>query len=492
VLDLGSLNRHIRERGEKHLHMRESDIMTGVFSTDELNAFPDSGKIAGRQWEITYVFNPESPEDGATINIPPGHLSELSSKKTDWIIPGLLKEKVIALMRTLPKQYRKMLIPISENAEAAIQGMNKAHSDLVHALSKWLYEVRRIDIPPSAWKPEALPEYLKLRFSLTDEAGNEIASGRNPSALLWESSSSLEGESAQDYRDENELSGLREWPDGGVRESVELPGGVLLWPALRDDESSVSLRFFNERREAQNAHRQAQIRLAQIHWAREIRDFRRALTLPDSVRPAAVYLGGVKALENQLWERVLSGIFAAKLIRSKEGWKTLLFRGGARLYSLAESYREKISDVLETHRRLREDLNSLQQQSHRPHFIRDRLDDMSEILPDDFIKRYEIEQWAALPRWLQAVLIRARRGLSDPAKDKRTADIWEALRTRLRGMKETLSPMASTEKLMAISRVEVSLQELRVALFAAGELRPVGKVSQNSVKKELDDIERMF
>jgi len=492
VMDLGSLNRHIKDNGEEHLLMHESDIITGVFSLNELNAFPDTGEIAGQQWKITYVFNPKSPEDGATLSIPAGHLSELSPKKTDWMVPGLLKEKVVALMRNLPKQYRKMLIPIAKNAEAAIKGMNIVNNDLVHALCEWLYKVRRIDIPPTAWKPDDLPDYLKVRFRLTDGSGKEIAAGRNPSEFFLEPTSSTGGGFIQAYRDENELSGLTKWPDGKVAESVELPGGVRLWPALQDDGSSVSLRFFNERKEAENAQRQAQIRLARIHWAREIKDFRRALFLPDSIKPAALHLGGVKALENQLWERVLSEIFATEFIRSSEDWKTLLFQGGARLYTLAESCRERIMSVLETYGRLRRDLNNLLQESHRPHFIKDRFDDMSEILPDDFIKRYDTEQWVALSRWLQAVLIRARRGLSDPAKDKRSAEIWEALSKRLQELKESLSPMASTEKLIAIAKAEVSLQELRVALFAAGELRSVGKVSENSLKKELDEIERMF
>jgi ATP-dependent helicase HrpA len=267
---------------------------------------------------------------------------------------------------------------------------------------------------------------------------------------------------------------------------------VRLWPALKDDGDSVSLRFYNERHEAEGIHLRGQVRLAMFHWVRELRDFRRSLRISGTARDYALYLGGPDALEQQLWDRVFQEIFGRDLIRTSEQWNQLLFDGGGRIFKLAEDFLQRIIAVLETYGEVRRDLDDLSQKSHRKDYIRQRYSDLQEILPADFAARYEPQNWESLPRWLRAVVSRARKGTADPGKELRASGIWNPLRDRIDTIAENLSPMATAEKRYAVAESKVALQELRVALFAAGEVRSAGKISESRMKKLLDDIDRML
>jgi hypothetical protein len=117
---------------------------------------------------------------------------------------------------------------------------------------------------------------------------------------------------------------------------------------------------------------------------------------------------------------------------------------------------------------------------------------VEELVQSDFIERYDPDTWKSLPRWLDAIVSRARKGIADPGKDDRALQIWQPLKETLEDLRNRLSPMASDEKRTALKDASVMLQELKVALFAAGDVRAVGKVSESRMKKRLEEIRRML
>ena len=294
------------------------------------------------------------------------------------------------------------------------------------------------------------------------------------------------------YRKEHELKGLQAWPEGDIPESVRIPGGAVLWPALRDDGDTVSLCFLDSRNEAELIHKDGLARLARIHWNREIQDFRKSLHLGGQARVNAAYLGGASFLEEELWEKVILDIFCHETIRDQMLWSARLAKGGGELFPLAEEYRALISQVLETYGEVRSVLTDMAGKSHRPVFVKERLSEVEGLVPKGFISYYKPDTWKSIPRWLQAVVSRARKGTVDPGKDHKSAGIWEPLRNRLSEMIENLSPMAGDEKRRALDEAQIMIEELRVALFAAGEVRAAGKISESRMKKHLDKIERML
>ncbi|MDT8299078.1 MAG: DUF3418 domain-containing protein, partial [Spirochaetaceae bacterium] len=239
-------------------------------------------------------------------------------------------------------------------------------------------------------------------------------------------------------------------------------------------------------------HREGQVRLAGLHWAREIRDFRRQLIITGEARTNAAYLGGASVLEDALWKRVLADLFGENAVYTEIAWRNLLTLGGRSMFSLAQEYLGHISVVLEAYGKIRRLLSDLEDKSHRGSFVKDRIRDAEELIRPDFIERYDPDTWKSLPRWLDAIVSRARKGIADPGKDDRALQIWQPLKETLEDLRKRLSPMASDEKRTALKDVSVMLQELKVVLFAAGEVRPSGKVSESRIRKRLDEIRRML
>jgi len=492
VIDLGTLNGYIRKSGDKKLILSEKDLLTGHPDQNNLSAFPDAVEIAGDKWKLAYVFDNESEKDGVSLKIPSGRLSDLTPDKTDWLVPGLLEEKAEALMRGLEKKYRRKLIPIPETASEALAGMKREGKDMIRSLSEWLYRERRIDIPLDAWQPDNLPLHLQVRFSLLDDSGREIAAGRDPSVLVAVKTSSSDRGQSSRYRKEHELHGLLSWPDVDLSESVSIPGGGVLWPAFVDEGKDVSLKFFESRYEAEGSHEKALAKFAIIHWNRELRDFQKSLHLSGQARVIANYVGGAAALEESLWDRVVIEIFSHNPVRKKHEWEALLADGGSRLHSLASEYLDLISEVLDCYGEQRLILSDMEKISHRPDFIKVRLIDLEEIIGDSFIEKYKPEIWKSLTRWMKAVVSRARKGIADPQKDSKASKKISPIAERLSSIREKRSSLWGEEKKMALDEAEIMMEELKVAIFAAGDVRPAGKISEIRLIKKFDEIERLL
>ena len=498
---------------DKHLRMAESDLLTGVGAgvgagvgvgagadKSSLVLFPDTAMVGGEKWKLSYIFDTDSEQDGVTLKIPPGRLGDLPPGGADWMVPGLLAEKAEALIRSLPKDLRKRLIPAAETAAEAVSAM-KPEGDFLGALSQWLYRERGINIPPNSWNLDALPRHLRVRLALLDESGREAAAARGEAELKTQKKTRQKNlpahsPAADRHRRENERIGLTAWP-GDIPDSVPIAGGGVLHPALTDQGSSVSLRFFDDKSDAEARHLDAQKRLALIHWAAALRELKRRFHLAGEARGAAVHLGGAvggaAALEEALWERLITDVFASAPVRRQSEWEDLLKKGGAQMHQAAPVRLQLITQICETYAQTRRALLSIaEKQPHRRSLVSACLADAEALLKPDFIRLRPITVWEALPRWIKAELARAERGCSDPMRERRFGERWNPLRDRLAAMTESLSPMASREKRAAIDEAAIMLEELRVSLCAAGQVRPAMKISESRAARFLDEIERML
>ena len=492
VLDLGTLNRYLREHGDSKLRMQESDLLTGIDTVPNLTSFPDSIKVAGDQWSLSYHFDPDSNEDGVTLKVPSGRLSDLGIERLDWMVPGLLTDKVEALIRGLPKNERRKLIPIAETVREALAGMDRTDTDLPHALSVWLYKERQVDIRPDMWNHDTVPKYLKMRLSLVDATGKEIASGRDAENLSAVTAPLPAGGKTAEYRKKMERDSLREFPETGVPEQVRISESISLYPALVPEEESVALRYLADKSLARSCQLSGQAELARMHWVKEIRGFRKSLALTGNAKAAAMFLGGAAFIEESLWRRVLADLFASLVVRDVSSWENLLKAGGAEIYSRAETYQEMISRALIAYGNVRQTLNTMAQVSYRKVFIEERFADIDEIMPNSFVTDRSVEEWEAYPRWLEAVAARVRRAEADPSKDEKARRIWQPLYELWNDLSEGMPLMASDTRKKVLKEAYIMIQELRVALFAVGEVRPLGKVSESKVLAKLEEVRRIL
>ncbi|MBU4120814.1 MAG: ATP-dependent RNA helicase HrpA, partial [Proteobacteria bacterium] len=225
IFDIRTLQRLIRDRGnDAFLRMREEDLLVKPPDAEEIALFPEAVSAGGWRLDCVYRFSPGKPEDGVTLKIPVHAVPSLPASSLDWAVPGLLKEKVIALLRGLPKEYRKRLQPLAQTCDLILKEMEQG-DPLPTALGRFIYKKFGVDIPADRWPLDELEEHLKLRFAVVDGKDRELAAGRDISVLRQEFVGEQESQAFAKVRLTWEKSGLTAWDFGDLPERITLAVG---------------------------------------------------------------------------------------------------------------------------------------------------------------------------------------------------------------------------------------------------------------------------
>ncbi len=184
VVDRSSLNRFLK-RGKNHnaLLLQENDILQKRPQENELADFPPSLTVGSHTFKLEYTFDPSQDSDGVTITLPLDLASVLSPHTFEWLVPGLLHEKITYLLKSLPKRIRKHLVPVTETADRILDDSDQYTGSLYKAMERSIFKQKKISISASEWTTE-LPGHLRMRFKLIDVEGKEVASGRDLASLV--------------------------------------------------------------------------------------------------------------------------------------------------------------------------------------------------------------------------------------------------------------------------------------------------------------------
>jgi ATP-dependent helicase HrpA len=197
---------------------------------------------------LSYRFEPGAADDGVTVHVPLEQVGELRADEFTWLVPGLRLELITALIRSLPKELRRPLVPVPEVAAEALAALTRTHpprEPLLDALARELQRTRGVLVPRSAWDPSRLPPHLRMRFRVEDEQGETVAEGEDLGALREAVEPRLRERLAA-ATPSIERSGAREWSFGTLpRELAPTAGGGLrAFPALVDEGETVGVRLF--------------------------------------------------------------------------------------------------------------------------------------------------------------------------------------------------------------------------------------------------------
>jgi len=135
-----------------------------------------------------------------TLRVPSGQVSGVPPECLDWSVPGLLKEKVTALIKGLPKTYRKQLVPVPRTVEVILQEMEKGEPSLVNTLSRFVHRKFGVDIPASVWASVEIPDHLKMRVSVVDPSGKALETGRDLHLLIQSDEKRHDAESSSAWK----------------------------------------------------------------------------------------------------------------------------------------------------------------------------------------------------------------------------------------------------------------------------------------------------
>jgi ATP-dependent helicase HrpA len=411
-------------------------------------------------------------------------------------VPGLLKEKVTALIKGLPKTYRKQLVPVPRTVEIILQEMEKGEPSLINVLSRFVYRKFGVDVPASVWAGVEIPDHLKMRVSVVDPSGKTVESGRDIH-LLIQSDEKRHGAASSTVwkraQEKWERQGITTWDVGALPENIPLTDRLTAYPALAPDRDSATLRLFRTEQQALSSHEKGVQLLLTLHLAKDLKHVRRSLSLPSEAYAGARYFGGMEATEDLLYHALLKHQLR-KNVRTEQEFLSYAESCKQVLFEKAKELKNTALRILEAYERTRSTLHTIERanDSNRGVLalcgrIRKELD---ALIPRNFPDPYSMDDLSHLPRYLRALEVRAERGAHDPEKDKAKAARLEEFAGALQRMRESVGPAASMEKKAAVENFRWMVEEFRVSLFAQ-ELKTRFPISRKKLEDAKKEIERM-
>ena len=492
------------EDGARAIELRREDIAPGVRLAGGAE-YPDVLQIDDQAFGLAYRFAPGEDDDGLTVTIPLDVLVDLDPGRFEWLVPGMLDDKVLALLRALPKSLRRTVMPLAGVAREFIAGARAGDGSLHEALARYLDRTRGVSVPRDAWSPvrlrRVLPAHLLMRFEITDGDGAVLGRGRR----LDEIERRLVGFPGRDgvvVPDRGER-GYTSWTFGAVPvEAEDRAGGGsgVVFPALHDIGSGVVVEHFQARAAAERSHRGGLVRLFSLAMRREARECLRALpgidelclhyamiaSPPDWVDPPHEHAGrpghGTFAeARRDLIERTVARVFVdpAGAIRERSRFEAALAAGrGEFAGGLAAAVDGGLA-ILRAARAVRQLIDAPDMHAP-PESLADARRQLDGLVHHGFLAATPEEAFESLPRYIEALRVRLeklrRGGANDTRRLAEILPLQQRLESKLRDIR------ARGRRDAELARHRWLLEEYRVSVFAQ-ELGTAFSVS----RKKLDE-----
>ena len=445
----------------EHLLLRAVDEELG-------NQFPDELTWGDLNLSLGYHFEPGHPEDGVSVSIPVGLLNRVPRYLFEWLVPGLLREKCIALVKGLPKPLRKQLVPVPDFVDRALVELSPVDKPLVDQLGEALRRLAGVRIARDDWPQAVLDDYYRMNIRIIDAEGQLLRQGRDLSTLV-EASREETRESLAGPEENGPLAeGLTRW------ELDDIPGvwrteqaGVTIesWPGLVDRGDSVDLCLFDYPGEAQLSHRLGLIRLFRLHCGQQARYLRKQLLAGNQ---SQLLLAGAGMERTALIEDLIDGVFLRAfqlyeedLPRTGESFQAALQSGRADLVTLANECEALLLNTLEPTVTVRNRLGGMAGSHPARADIEGQL---GRLFAPGFITRTPPDWFVHYPRYLKALAVRVERIEANPGKDRQHTETLEELEAPL------LTALADRPGELALNpelaQYRWMLEELRVSYFA--------------------------
>jgi ATP-dependent helicase HrpA len=502
VYDIRTLQKMVKDGGsDSFLRMTEEDVLRQAPDPAELSLYPDTMPAGRLALPLSYRFSPGDTDDGVTLKLPASMLTRLQSDAVEWAVPGLLQERVAALVKSLPRDLRRRLIPLPQAVEKILVELKQGEGSLPAALSECIKRVFRLNVPLSAWNMEGLPEHLKLRYAVVDPKGKELRSTRDLESLRKDRLEEEESRAFSRARAAWERKEVVHWkpPDlpEEIPEEIRLDAQNVLegtaYPALSPAGEAVDLRLLRNRREAEVAHRAGVKKLLTLLFRKDLDLSRRYLTLQGEMKVWSAYFGGTKMLEDALFQGMTRRLLE-KDVRTRQDFEEYTRALGPTLLKAPQDLLREVEPVLRAYHETRQTLAGLEAAnlSNRTvlSFLEEMRAELQRLLPLTFLELYDTRRLPEVIRYLKALQIRAERGAVHLDKDRERVAEMRPYEEKLLELRKGLTPSASEGKLKAVEDYRWMVEEYRVSLFAQGLKTPY-PVSPKRLQIKIEEIEKM-
>ena len=502
----------------KLLQLSRDELMRHEAAGITTAAFPRVLRLGGIDCAASYLHEPGDAKDGLTVTVPIYTLNQVSVERCEWLVPGMLRDKVLALIKSLHQRPRSRLMPLAEFADEFVASTAFGDGSLMDALLAAVRERTQLAVQRTDFKAEQLGAHLFMNLRVADEHGRQLGNGRDIAGLKAE----LGGQARSAFQalaaiklgatsasaapapmataaapaatgrgvgaqivpapvvaSTADAARYTDWSFGELPELLEIrrAGQTLIgFPALMDRLTHVEVEVFDEPLVASARHRAGLRRLVALQLREPLKYLEKNIPELNKMGTAFMALGTLEELREQIIEVALDRAFMAEpLPVDARSFRARVDEGRARLNLVAQEVARQSAVVLlewsAVQRKLKDSRPSKE-------VADDIAAQLARLLPKHFVTR---TPWAALqhlPRYLKAIALRLDKLKSDPSRDEaRMAELRPLEQRYLRRVAELKG--ASHERM---DEYRWLLEELRVGLFAQ-ELRTREPVSAKRLDK---------
>ena len=490
---------HWRKEAEREtpklLYLSKDDLMRHSAAGVTTEAFPHHLKVGGVDYSLSYHFEPGSPRDGVTLTLPLAQLNQIPVLRMEWLVPGLLKEKLVQLIKTLPQKIRAKVVPVPEFVEEFIAAMagneKKMNQGLITPLIDHILEARGLNargwaVTPDSFRPDALPAHFSMNYKLIDEHGRQLDMNRSLVALRAEWGRQAKDEFAELHETPSEFTKLTDWTFGELPELMEVPVAgqtVLGYPGLTDDGESVSLKVFDSAEEAAAAHRAGLLRLFMLQFRDQVKYFDKNIPGLSQMAMQYMALGSADDLKNQIvaltFERAC---LTEPLPTTPNAFKSRCGDSKARLGLIMQEVCRLVGTVLTEWQAVIKKLPAFKAHAAAVSDIEAQL---KRLMGKNFLIDTPFERLQHYPRYFKGVVVRLDKLKANPGRDAQLMVEYTPLWTNYERRAVQLAKLGTLDP--QVEQFRWLLEELRVGLYAQ-ELRTPVPVSSKRLQKQWEGI----
>jgi ATP-dependent helicase HrpA len=488
--------REVERATPRLLFMVREQLMRHAADAITPDLFPVLLRVGSHEFPLTYRFEPGHPLDGVTLTLPLLALGQLDDGALSWLVPGMVRDKVTALLRGLPQRIRRHFVPLPQAVTEFLSVAQIGDGHLEDCLRRFV-EQRGEALPADfSWTP--LLPHLQFNVRLLGEQREELGLGRDIAALRRQFSVEARSALTGAAEDRHSRSGLTSWDFDELPEDVEIRRGGRVfraYPALCADGASVSLQLMEDMEAAHATMGGGLVRLAECELHTPIRALLKQLpegqamgllyaVLPaeDGTPAAAGTLAPAEELRADIVSRALMSLLPDQpwTLRTRAAWTAWRTEVQRALPATARDLAALVHEILLEHQRVRDRLEKPWAHHLKPACAEVRLQ-MAGLVGRGFVRRLPRDRLRELPRYLRAAAVRLLRLPDAWQQDGERSLQVELLAREWRAALARQGPSPDLDEFRWL------LEELRVSLFAQ-ELKTPFPVSPKRLQKRWEEL----
>jgi ATP-dependent helicase HrpA len=489
ICTLRQLQRWLKREHKRRptlLCMTREELLEQANALPSKKEFPDHHDVGPARLRLTYHLEPGADDDGVTIHVPVEIMNQITPAPLQWLVPGMLEELIIGLIRTLPKTLRKSFVPAPDFAEGLVPLIRFGEGQLLDQLSHYLAEMTRVPVGLADFDPARLPDHLRMNIRIVGADEKVIAEGRDLLDVRRQAAAGRRDAPSAEIRAAMESDGLTSWTMGAVPRSVERSRAgtrVRGYPALVDCGETVAVRVLDTEEAAAASHRRGVTRLAAIAMHDEVRSMLEHVPGIDRVRLLAAARSDSLRFDEAFTRLVVDAAIHGDgdEIRDAATFDAALVRAGGALWAMAHDMIVTVESIYAGEHEVRIALESFSKPVWAP-IVADIKRVLAALVPDDVLTITPPMWLAHLPRFLTGILRRLEKlPGGGHRRDERLQAEFEPYWQRWCAAEHDHAAVGLVDP--ALTEYRWMLEEYRIALFAQ-ELGTSRVISTKRLEKQ--------